>query len=126
MTNDFNPDAPSQGFGDTIAKITHAVGLDKVAENVAKALGQEDCGCNKRREALNRMMPYTTTVKVPTVETEYQFNGSKTYEILINLTINKDGVSTRYKAGEVIVVNSATPIYPFLQMLLAEGKIKLN
>ena len=37
----------SKGFGDTIAKVTHAVGLDKVAENIAKAVGKEDCGCNE-------------------------------------------------------------------------------
>ena len=48
----------SKGLGDTIAKVTHAVGLDKVAENVANALGKEDCGCNKRREKLNDLFPY--------------------------------------------------------------------
>lgn len=48
----------STGLGDTIAKVTHAVGLDKVAESVAKAVGKEDCGCNKRREKLNELFPY--------------------------------------------------------------------
>lgn len=48
----------SKGLGDTIAKVTHAVGLDKVAESVAKAVGKEDCGCNKRREMLNDLFPY--------------------------------------------------------------------
>jgi hypothetical protein len=48
----------SKGFGDTIAKVTHAVGLDKVAEVVANAVGKEDCGCNKRRQKLNDMFPY--------------------------------------------------------------------
>jgi len=48
----------SKGFGDTIAKITNAVGLDKVAESIAKSIGKEDCGCNKRREKLNDMFPY--------------------------------------------------------------------
>jgi hypothetical protein len=38
--------------------MTHAIGLDKVAENVAKAVGKEDCGCNKRRQKLNDMFPY--------------------------------------------------------------------
>ena len=31
------PKGKSKGFGDTIAKITHATGLNKVAEAVAKA-----------------------------------------------------------------------------------------
>lgn len=48
----------SKGLGDTIAKVTHAVGLDKVAESVAKIVGKEDCGCNKRREMLNDLFPY--------------------------------------------------------------------
>ena len=48
----------SKGLGDTIAKVTHAVGLDKVAESVAKVVGKEDCGCNKRREMLNDLFPY--------------------------------------------------------------------
>lgn len=49
---------PSKGLGDTIAKITHYTGLDVVAENVAKALGQEDCGCKRRQEKLNELFPY--------------------------------------------------------------------
>lgn len=48
----------SKGLGDTIAKITHLVKLDVVAEKVANALGQEDCGCNRRREKLNELFPY--------------------------------------------------------------------
>jgi hypothetical protein len=53
-----NENKESKGLGDTIAKMTHAVGLDKVAEGVAKAMGKEDCGCNKRRQKLNDMFPY--------------------------------------------------------------------
>ena len=53
-----NENQESKGLGDTIAKITNAVGLDRVAESVAKAVGKEDCGCNKRRQKLNDMFPY--------------------------------------------------------------------
>jgi hypothetical protein len=48
----------SQGLGDTIAKITNTLGLDKLAEEVAQAMGKKDCGCNKRQEKLNEMFPY--------------------------------------------------------------------
>ena len=48
----------SKGLGDTIAKLTKATGIDKVAENVAKVMGKEDCGCNKRKEALTKAFPY--------------------------------------------------------------------
>jgi len=44
----------SKGLGDTIAKITKATGIDKVAK---KVLG-DDCGCEERKEALNKMFPY--------------------------------------------------------------------
>jgi hypothetical protein len=48
----------SQGLGDTVAKVTSALGLDKLAESVAHAAGKEDCGCNKRKKKLNDMFPY--------------------------------------------------------------------
>lgn len=48
----------SQGLGDTIAKLTHFTGIDKLAEKVAKMFGKEDCGCNRRREKLNKVVPY--------------------------------------------------------------------
>ena len=53
-----NENQESKGLGDTIAKVTHAVGLDKVAESVAKAVGKEDCGCGKRQQKLNDLFPY--------------------------------------------------------------------
>ena len=48
----------SVGLGDSIAKITHATGIDKMAEGVAKAMGHKDCGCKKRQEKLYKMFPY--------------------------------------------------------------------
>ncbi len=50
----------SKGLGDTVAKITNATGLDVFAHKVAKIMGQEDCGCNRRREKLNELFPYKT------------------------------------------------------------------
>jgi len=48
----------SRGLGDTIAKFTHWTGLDKLAKRVANAAGKEDCGCERRREKLNKAIPY--------------------------------------------------------------------
>ena len=50
--------AQQKGLGDTIAEFTKVTGLDKIAERVAKAAGKEDCGCNKRRETLNKKFSY--------------------------------------------------------------------
>jgi hypothetical protein len=47
----------SKGLGDTIEKVTKATGIKKVVETVAKAAGK-DCGCGKRRDTLNRLLPY--------------------------------------------------------------------
>jgi hypothetical protein len=47
----------SRGLGDTVEKITTVTGIKKVVDTVAKATGK-DCGCNKRKDALNRAFPY--------------------------------------------------------------------
>jgi hypothetical protein len=46
------------GLGDTIASVTKATGIDKVAKFVAKAAGKKDCGCKKRQDKLNQKFPY--------------------------------------------------------------------
>ena len=47
----------SRGVGDTVAKMTHAIGLDKLAEAYTKITGKP-CGCGKRQEWLNEHFPY--------------------------------------------------------------------
>lgn len=59
-----------KGLGDTIAAFTAVTKLDKVAEKVAKAAGKEDCGCAKRREALNNLVPYTKGTRMVNVSSE--------------------------------------------------------
>ncbi len=48
----------SEGLGDTIAKITHLTKLDVFADKLAKLFGKEDCGCDRRRKKLNKIVPY--------------------------------------------------------------------
>ena len=49
----------SRGLGDTIAKITHFFGIDKIAHCFAVfVLKKEDCGCERRRDKLNKAVPY--------------------------------------------------------------------
>ena len=45
----------SKGLGDSVEKVLKATGIDKVAK---KILG-DDCGCEQRKEALNKLYPYT-------------------------------------------------------------------
>ena len=48
----------SKGLGDSIEKFTKATGIKSLAQISARAVGKKDCGCNKRKEALNKMFPY--------------------------------------------------------------------
>jgi|TARA_R110000796_G_scaffold97688_1_gene204855 hypothetical protein len=45
----------SKGLGDTVEKITTATGIKQALETLK---GKKDCGCNKRKETLNKMFPY--------------------------------------------------------------------
>jgi hypothetical protein len=47
-----------RGLGDVIAAGTRATGIDKVAKFVAKAVGEEDCGCGERQDTLNKRFPF--------------------------------------------------------------------
>ena len=50
---------PPRGLGDVIAKVTHATGLDKAVEFVAKKLGKKSgCGCKGRQKKLNELVPF--------------------------------------------------------------------
>lgn len=59
---EFDPKQKSAGLGDTIAKITNVLGLDVLADKIAKLFGKEDCGCNRRRKKLNKIIPYKTNI----------------------------------------------------------------
>ena len=50
--------AISKGLGDTIAKLTHTVGIAQIVEAFSQATGV-DCGCGKRQAALNKLVSYS-------------------------------------------------------------------
>jgi hypothetical protein len=45
------------GLGDVIEAVTEATGLKAATEAVAKATGR-DCGCSRRRDKLNKLIPF--------------------------------------------------------------------
>ena len=47
----------SKGFGDTIEKFTKMTGIKKLVETIEIETGG-GCGCNERKERLNKMFPY--------------------------------------------------------------------
>lgn len=69
-----NQEKDSKGLGDTIAKVTKATGLDKAAKFIAG----EDCGCDERKEALNKLFKY----EKPECLDEEEFNFIKDWKAL--------------------------------------------
>lgn len=53
----------SKGLGDTVHKITKATGIKTMVERVSEGLNIP-CGCEARREALNRLVPYGKKFKL--------------------------------------------------------------
>jgi hypothetical protein len=49
-----------QGLGDTVADLTHVTGLDRLAQAYTQVTGK-DCGCEARRETLNRLFPFSSS-----------------------------------------------------------------
>ena len=56
----------SEGFGDTVEKITEATGIKKAVKWIAG----DDCGCDERKEKLNKIWSY----RKPKCLTEEEYN----------------------------------------------------
>ena len=54
----FDPKKKSKGLGDTVAKITNFLYIDILADKIAKLFGYKDCGCDRRRKKLNKLVTY--------------------------------------------------------------------
>jgi hypothetical protein len=115
----FDPKQESQGLGDTIAKFTHATGLDVVADKVAKALGKEDCGCNKRREKLNELVPFKKSENIPLVPLP------ATFIIKRSLSIQVDSELVKYSKEEKVYITEDHPIAPSLNYFIKIGAIEV-
>ena len=46
----------ARGLGDVVEAVATATGIKAATEAVAKATGR-DCGCGRRKEALNKLVP---------------------------------------------------------------------
>tara|TARA_R100000541_G_scaffold13320_2_gene22217 strand:+ start:730 stop:1080 length:351 start_codon:yes stop_codon:yes gene_type:complete len=72
----------SKGLGDTVEKITTATGIKKLVKWIAG----EDCGCDQRKEKLNKLFPY----KNPKCLTEEEHIWCKNYFETFRSTINRN------------------------------------
>ena len=57
ITLDVRDKMKSRGFGDTVAKFTKATGIKSAVDKVSQMTGKP-CGCDVRRDTLNRIFPY--------------------------------------------------------------------
>tara|TARA_R110000824_G_scaffold41309_1_gene122999 strand:+ start:588 stop:950 length:363 start_codon:yes stop_codon:yes gene_type:complete len=48
----------SKGLGDSIERITKATGIKAIVDKISEVTGKP-CNCNKRKEALNKLFPYS-------------------------------------------------------------------
>jgi len=76
-----NHQKASEGLGDTVEKITKATGIKKVVEMFADG---KDCGCDERKEKLNKMFSY----QKPNCLTEPEFDYLKAFFAKSNSTIS--------------------------------------
>ena len=80
----------SKGLCDTIAKITKATCIDKLAK---KVLG-DDCGCEERRKKLNQMFPNFRNIR------QFTEDEMKIYDEVIP-AVDKKGMLTPAERGIV-------------------------
>lgn len=71
-----------KGFGDTVAKVTKATGIDKAVKFIAG----EDCGCDERKEALNELFKY----EKPDCLEEEEFNFIRDWKALNKSNVTYD------------------------------------
>ena len=81
IENQETQERPSLGLGDTIQTITQATGIDKLVKFIAG----EDCGCDQRKEKLNKLFRY----KQPLCLTEQEYNYLTEFQKVKSTTLSK-------------------------------------
>jgi hypothetical protein len=123
----FDSNTPSRGLGDTIAKFTHATGIDKLVEVTAEVLGIEDCGCNGRRETLNNVFPYED-VKPNSPPIFDPDNSPKTengiYEILHHIHATKSEQQFKFIPGDKVLMTEEHLLYSDWAYYISIGAVK--
>ena len=46
------------GLGDTVEKVTKKTGIKSLVKKITNVFGINDCGCNSRKNFLNKIFPY--------------------------------------------------------------------
>lgn len=96
----------SNGLGDSIASVTNFLGINKVADAVAKLVGVPGCGCKERQEYLNYLFPYDSY--------------SRTFNVTKNFIYNE----IVYQQGSTINVTQESPLFPAVIHFVKEGMLE--
>ena len=67
-----NHENESRGFGDTLEKISKATGIKKLVERFTPE--GKDCGCEGRKNSLNKILPYVKPLCLNEEEFNYLAN----------------------------------------------------
>lgn len=82
-----------KGLGDTLEAITEVTGIKAVVEKVKEVTGW-DCGCDARKETLNRLFPYVK----PNCLTENNYNYLSN---LFSKHLNEISINQQYEIIEI-------------------------
>lgn len=96
----------SNGLGDSIASVTNFLGINKVADAVAKLMGAPGCGCDEKKEYLNHLFPYKTY--------------SRTFNIVKSFTHAGVIYQRRYRVN----VTKESPLFPVVILFVREGNLE--
>jgi hypothetical protein len=126
MIEDFDPNAPSRGLGDTIAKFTHATGIAKAVEVVTEALGIEDCGCGGRQEWANNLVPYDVESNSPPIYNPNNQPPAETgvYDVLHQIHVIKKGEQINFFPGDKILMTEEHLLYSDWPYYILIGAVK--
>ena len=91
----------AQGLGDKVAAVTKATGIEKIV----KTFFGDDCGCDERRERLNKM--FKRPVKMMDEEQRKFF---------------AEEIMTRYKSGQNLTKHIGDEFYKLYEELLNKKK----
>lgn len=120
----FDPNAPSKGLGDTIAKFTHATGIAKVVEVVTEALGIEDCGCGARQEWANGFIPYEANSPPIYNSSDYPAAELGVYEVIHQINATKGGQEFKFTSGDKIWMTEEHLLYSDWPYYILIGAVK--
>jgi hypothetical protein len=89
-------------LGDTIAKVTKATGIEKLVKFIAG----EDCGCNERKEKLNKLFPYK---RQPLCLNENEFFWWQSFKSQNATHLKRYGGSNQYHLEQSISIEEVVP-----------------